>query len=121
MRKITLTVLLGIAVAAVASVSPLTWKSTSLDLGSVKAGASQAIAFEFTNESDSPVYIQEAKGSCGCTKVEFPKEAIAPGATASITASFQSSKVGVFKKNIKIKTSSSEAYTYLYFSGEVVL
>ncbi|MEQ8583985.1 MAG: DUF1573 domain-containing protein [Marinoscillum sp.] len=121
MRKITLTIMLGIAVAAIASVSPLTWKSTTLDLGTVKAGTSQAIAFEFTNESESPVYIQEAKGSCGCTKVEYPREAIAPGSTASITASFQSSKVGMFKKNIKIKTSTSDEYTYLYFSGEVVL
>lgn len=114
-------ILLGVAVAAVAAVSPLEWKSTSIELGAVKAGESQNLEFEFTNESNEAVTILEAKGSCGCTNVKFPKSAIEPGETASISATFSSKKEGVFKKNIKIRTSASEEYTYLHFSGEVVL
>ncbi|WP_421874736.1 DUF1573 domain-containing protein [Marinoscillum sp.] len=122
MKKVSLIIMLGIAVAALAAISPsITWKTTLLDLGEVKAGISQDIAFEFTNNGDQPLTILEAKGSCGCTNVKFPKEAISPGETASITATFLSKKEGVFKKNIKIKTSSSEEYTYLFFKGEVVL
>lgn len=112
--------MLGIAVAAVAAVSPVTWKETSLDLGKVKTNVATPIAFEFVNSGNEEVTILEAKGSCGCTEVSYPKTSIAPGESASITASFKSGKVGTFKKNIKIKTSASEDYTLLYFSGEVV-
>ena len=112
--------MMGIVVAAVASVGPITWSSTSLDLGQVSAGSSTPIEFEFTNTGDEAVTILDAKGSCGCTQVSYPKEAILPGESARITASFSSKKAGTFKKNIKITTSVSEEPTYLYFSGEVV-
>ncbi len=113
--------MLGIAVAAIAAVNPLSWKSTSMDLGEVKSGVSHQLEFEFTNESAQPITILDAKGSCGCTNVAYPKETIAPGKSASIKATFTSTKAGTFKKNIKIKTSASEEYTYLHFKGEVVL
>ena len=112
--------MLGIAVAVMASVSPIKWKSTSIDLGQVAKNEVKELSFEFTNETGAPITILEAKGSCGCTKVGYPQGAIAPGETASITANFSTGKVGAFKKNIRIKTSESEEYTYLYFTGEVV-
>ncbi|MFY0605621.1 MAG: DUF1573 domain-containing protein [Cyclobacteriaceae bacterium] len=121
MRKVTMILCLGIAVAAAAaSMGPINWSSTNVVLGEVKSGESKALDFEFTNESEEAITILEAKGSCGCTNVNYPKTEIAPGETASISASFSSKKAGVFKKNIKIKTTASEEYTYLYFSGEVV-
>ena len=121
MKKVTFIIMLGIAVAAVAAVSPLSWKTTSLDLGEVKAVGSKNLEFEFTNETAEAITILDAKGSCGCTNVQYPKGAIEPGATASISATFISKNTGVFKKNIKIKTSASEEFTYLHFNGEVVL
>ncbi|MEQ9307032.1 MAG: DUF1573 domain-containing protein [Marinoscillum sp.] len=121
MKKVTMVILLGIAVAAVAAVNPLEWKSTKIELGAVKAGESHSINFEFTNEGLEPVLILEAKGSCGCTNVKYPKTEIGPGESASISATFTSKKAGVFNKNIKIRTSASEDYTYLHFSGEVIL
>ncbi len=120
MRKVSMILCLGIAVAAVAAVSPLKWSSTNLELGEVNAGEIKALDFRFTNESDEALTILEAKGSCGCTDVKYSKNEIAPGESAAIRASFTSSKAGMFKKNIKIKTTASEEYTYLYFSGEVV-
>ena len=120
MKKVTMILCLGIVVAAAAAVNPLNWRTTKMDLGEVSVGVAKSLTFEFTNTSDEAVTILEAKGSCGCTNVQFPKEEIAPGSTASISASFTSSKVGMFKKNIKIKTSASEEYTYLNFQGEVI-
>ncbi len=120
MRKITFIVMLGIAVAVIASVSPLKWKTTSIDLGKVSKNEIQKLNFEFTNNSASSIQILEAKGSCGCTKIEYPRETIKSGETASISANFQSGSLGAFKKNIRIKTSDSDEYTYLYFRGEVV-
>lgn len=120
MKKATFIILLGLAVAAVASVNSITWKSTTIDLGQVKAGETAKLNFDFTNNGNETVTILEAKGSCGCTNVSYPKYEIEPGASASISAEFTSHKAGLFKKNIKIKTSASEDYTYLNFQGEVV-
>ena len=120
MRKATFILMLGIAVAVMASATSISWKTTSINLGEVQKDEARALSFEFTNETMAPVQILEAKGSCGCTNVEYPKAAIQPGETASISASFRSGKVGAFKKNIRIKTSNSDELTYLYFTGEVV-
>lgn len=120
MRKATFVLLLGIAVAVVASVSPIEWKSTSIDLGQISKDEVAELSFEFTNNDDVAVRIIEAKGSCGCTNVDFSKGEIQPGETAFVTGKFKSGKLGAFKKNIRIKTSASEDYTYLHFKGEVV-
>lgn len=120
MKRVTSILLLGIAVAVVAGVTPLKWKTTTIELGQVEKNEVKELNFEFTNTTAASVKIIEAKGSCGCTDVKFPESEIQPGETASVSASFRSGKVGTFKKNIRIKTSESDEYTYLYFTGEVV-
>ncbi|MEP1096611.1 MAG: DUF1573 domain-containing protein [Cyclobacteriaceae bacterium] len=120
MKKTISILFLGIAVAVVAGISPLKWKATTMELGEVSVNESRDLSFEFTNTSSQSITILEAKGSCGCTNVQYPEQEIKAGETASITANFKSAKTGAFKKNIRIKTSESEEYTYLYFTGEVV-
>lgn len=120
MRKATFIVMLGIAVAVVAGMAPLKWKTTSIDLGQVSKDEVKELSFEFTNTSGETIRIIEAKGSCGCTNVKYPKGEIKAGESASISANFKSGKLGAFKKNIRIKTSDSDEYTNLYFNGEVV-
>ena len=112
--------MLGIAVAAVAAVNPLSWKTTTLQIGEVKIGEVVDLEFEFTNQSETPVTILEAKGSCGCTDVKITQGTINPGESSTITAKFNAKGEGAFNKNIRIKTSASEEYTYLYFSGTAV-
>ena len=120
MRKATFIVMIGIAVAVMASLTPISWKTTTINLGMVEKNEIRKLSFEFTNNSNESIQILEAKGSCGCTNVTFPKGEIASGETASITADFRSTKLGAFRKNIRIKTSTSDEFTYLYFNGEVV-
>jgi len=120
MKKTVSMLLLGIAVAVIAHVAPITWKSTNLDLGKVEVNETKKLSFEFTNTGDEPVRILEAKGSCGCTVVDFSKEEIKVGEAATIEANFKSSKVGMFKKTVKVKTTASDEYTVLWFTGEVV-
>ena len=120
MKKSISIIMLGIAVAAMAHVSSIKWKSTNLEIGEVKVNEVKALSFEFTNNGDQAVTILEAKGSCGCTVVDFPKGEIQPGEKATISANFKSAKVGVFKKNVKVRTTESEGYIQLAFSGEVV-
>lgn len=120
MKHILLTLGMVIAVAAVASIDALSWKVTSLDLGEVEVNESVDLSFEFTNTTSAPITILNAKGSCGCTQVEYPKEAITPGTSAKITGKFKSTKAGAFNKTIKITTSVSEEPTILSFKGTVL-
>ncbi|MBV6643987.1 MAG: DUF1573 domain-containing protein [Cyclobacteriaceae bacterium] len=115
------TLFLGIAVAVVAGMAPsITWTTMEIDLGTVTKDEKKSFTFEFTNESLQAVTILEAKGSCGCTVVDYEKAPIEPGASAGITAEFRSGKTGVFRKNIQVRTSDSPEFTTLYFTGSVV-
>lgn len=119
MKKSISIILLGIAVAAVAHVSSITWKTTTLELGTIKPNEVKELTFEFTNTGSEAVRILEAKSSCGCTVTDFTKEEIQPGESASIKANFKSGKVGAFRKSVQVKTTASDEYVQLYFSGEV--
>ena len=120
MKKSLSIILLGLTVAVLAHVGSVSWKTTSKDLGKVKVNELTELSFEFTNSGTNSIQILEAKGSCGCTVVDYSKESIEPGASATITATFKSSKVGMFNKSIKVKTTASDEYEVLRFSGEVV-
>ena len=82
---------------------------TEYDFGTVDQGAVVEHVFTFTNSGSEPLVISNAKGSCGCTVPEWPKEPIAPGATGEITVKFdskgkknaQNKKVTIIIKNAK--------------------
>lgn len=110
---------MAIAIVAMSNSSHLMWVETTQKLGEVKINELKELKFVFMNKGYESVKILEAVGSCSCTVVEFPNEEISPGSRATIKAKFRSSTPGSFRKSIKIKTSDSENYTYLHFSGIV--
>ena len=62
------------------------------DFGRLKEGEKREFNFEFTNTGKEDLYIENCKGSCGCTVPEWPKEAIKPGQSAAINVKFDSTK-----------------------------
>ncbi len=62
------------------------------DFGRMKEGEKREYDFAFTNTGKEDLYIEDCKGSCGCTVPEWPKEAIKPGQSASINVKFDSTK-----------------------------
>ena|SRR5690606_9770438 len=85
----------------------LTFEETSYDFGDLPAGAKVDHYFKFTNTGKSPLIIKDAKGSCGCTVPQFPKEPIAPGATDSIKVSFDAGKFqGKQSKTVTLTTNT---------------
>ena len=54
------------------------------DFGDIKQKTENTKIFKFSNEGKEPLVITNAKGSCGCTVPEYPKEPIAPGASGEI-------------------------------------
>jgi hypothetical protein len=67
-----------------------------------------------------PLVIETAKGSCGCTVPEFPKEAIAPGGSGYIKVKFNSKgKVGHNSKKVTIIANTEPISTVLTITAQV--
>ncbi len=81
------------------------------DYGTIEQGGDGTCEFEFKNTGTAPLIIQTAKGSCGCTVPSFPKEPIAPGATASIKVKYDTNRVGPINKNVTITSNASNEPT----------
>ena len=95
---------------------------TSIDGGKVIEGEKFVYDFKFTNTGKSPLKINQAKASCGCTATKPPQESIAPGETGVITATFNSKgRPGRQSKTITVRSNDIENSTVvLRFTVEVV-
>jgi hypothetical protein len=86
----------------------MTFDKTIHDFGTIREGERVETIFSFTNTGKSDLVIVDARGSCGCTVPEYPKNTpIAPGASAQIRVSFDSSN----KPNLQQKTVTISANT----------
>lgn len=89
--------------------------------GVIDEGTKVEHVFTFENTSDEPLIISNAKGSCGCTVPQWPKEAIAPGDVASFTVIFNSkNKKGPRKQKVTITANTNPAQTFVYLKGKVL-
>ena len=80
-----------VAMADSSSYTTMQWlDSTTQDLGKIKEGSVVEISWKFKNTGNKPLIIAEARGTCGCTIADKPKEPIAPGKEGVIKARFNS-------------------------------
>jgi len=78
--------------------------------------------FELTNVGEEPLVISDAKGSCGCTVPNWPKDPILPGETAQILVKFNSKgKRGKQSKRVTITANTEPAQTFLTIKGEILV
>ena len=83
------------------------FKESSHDFGDVKQDSENIFTFTFTNTGKEPLLIENAKGSCGCTVPEYPKEPIAAGGTGEIKVVYKPGK----QKDIQTKSVTVVANT----------
>ncbi len=104
-------------------VSVLQWNQDTHNFGTIDYNKPVTGQFVMTNTTNAPIIIKDAKGSCGCTGTNFPKEAIMPGETATITATYNAKNIGPFKKTVTVTTSADKKDskgTVLHITGEVI-
>src|SRR5690606_10238828 len=68
----------------------MTFNELEWDFGTIQEGAVVEHTYEFVNNGEAPLIIQEAKPSCGCTVPDWSKEPIPVGGKGYIKASFDS-------------------------------
>ncbi len=99
----------------------MTFAIDEYDFGKVKAGEQVTHEYPFTNTGKENLIISNAKGSCGCTVPQWPKEPIAPGKTGVIKVVFDSkSKSGPQSKRVTITANTNPPQSFLTIKGEVI-
>ena len=69
----------------------MTFDKLSHDFGTINEGDVVETVFTLTNTGTSDLIILNARGSCGCTVPDYPKDQpIAPGHSAEVTVKFDS-------------------------------
>ncbi len=90
------------------------------DYGTIKQGESPETIFKFTNTGNEPLIIETAKGSCGCTVPEWPKDPIAPGGKGEIKVQFNSAgKSGDQSKSVTLTANTDPLNTVLTIKAKV--
>ncbi len=96
------------------------FNESEFNFGKVKAGENVEHEYVFKNTGKEPLIISNAKGSCGCTVPEWPKEPVAPGGTGKIKVHFDSKgKSGPQTKQVTITANTDPPQTIIYIKGEV--
>jgi cyclophilin family peptidyl-prolyl cis-trans isomerase len=91
------------------------------DYGIIKYNADPYCVFEFKNTGNEALLITEARGSCGCTVPEWPKEPIAPGATGMLKVTYDTKRVGSFQKSVTITSNAvNDPVKVVNIKGEVL-
>jgi len=94
------------------------------DWGTIMDGEKMTHVFKFKNTGNEPLVITNAKGSCGCTVPEWPRDAIAPGKSGEIKVVYDSKGKGApggkdDTKRVTINANVEGGEMYLTIKGKV--
>ena len=92
----------------------------TINFGEIIQGKDKNIEFIIQNTGTGNLIITNAKASCGCTKLEYPKEIIKPGNKERIKVTFNSNKIGEQKKKITLTTNATPSIKILIIEGMVL-
>lgn len=91
------------------------------NFGKIDEGTVAKHDFTFTNTGDSPLIITNAKGSCGCTVPEWPREPIQPGETGTIHVEFNSrGRTGNQTKQVTLNANTVPNTKVLRIQAQVI-
>lgn len=109
-----------VSISAPSTTPKANFKVNSHDFGEVLQGTSLSHTFTFKNTGSTPLVLEKVKPSCGCTAVDYTKEALKPGEEGFVTVGYDATKVGFFSKKVSLKFKGDEDFVYLTFNGVTV-
>lgn len=105
---------------AVENPTTLSWNKMEHDFGKVKKESQNNYEFTFKNTGSNPLVINSAKGSCGCTVPEYPKEPVMPGDEAKIVITYTAgTAAGETEKLVTIDANTEPRTTTLKIKANV--
>lgn len=76
--------------------------------------------FEFRNVSKTPIIIDNARPSCGCTIPTWSEEPVLPDSVGVLEVEYDARDLGYFKKKVKVYFSGQRKAEILYLEGWTV-
>jgi hypothetical protein len=121
-------VLIAFAAALTANVfaqqkgASISFKEDKFDFGKIKeADGLVNHVFEFTNTGATPLLVQNAEPSCGCTTPDWTRQPVMPGAKGFVKATYNpDGRPGSFEKEIKITSNADRPMVVLKITGTVI-
>jgi hypothetical protein len=100
------------------------YAETTFDFGEVTEGEKVRHVYKFTNTGNEPLIISNAKGSCGCTVPDWPREPIAVGEAGEIVVEFDTKGKGSAEgkpqtKRVTVTANTDPVNTFLTITGKV--
>jgi hypothetical protein len=84
-------------------------------------GGNVETKFVITNTGNNPLLISEAKGSCGCTVPDYPRDPIQPGESRDILVSFDpAGKEGAQNKTVTIMANTEPSTTVINLRSNII-
>ena len=122
MKKVFLffAAILVFSVASHAQKAAIKFESVDVDFGKITQGKPVTKVFKFTNTGKEPLILGTVTASCGCTTPVWTKEPIMPGATGTVSATFNAGVMGPFNKPVTVPSNAENGTMYLTLKGEVV-
>jgi hypothetical protein len=97
------------------------WATKEINLGDLHQGNPQKATFTFTNTGNVPITINNAKGTCGCTNVNWTKEPVKPGEKGFVEATYNAANAGAFTKTVTVNINDiAEGTITLTIKGNVI-
>jgi hypothetical protein len=75
--------------------------------------------FTFRNTGKTPLVLTHVKSTCGCTVPEWPEEPIKAGGKGTIRVTYDTKRVGTFRKSIYVYSNAGNGVQKLLISGRV--
>lgn len=97
----------------------MTFENTIVDYGAIEQNSDPLRIVEFTNTGTEPLVISNARGSCGCTVPDWPKQPIMPGETSKIEIRYDTKRLGKINKTVTLTTNESGANHVLKVIGQI--
>lgn len=121
MKKLLIMTMMLFAIVTTASAqAQIKFDKVSYDFGTFSENnAVQHATFTFTNVGKSPLVINQAVASCGCTVPKYTQKPIAPGQKGEINVTYNGAGKfpGHFKKMVTVRTNGVPEMTRLYVEG----
>ena len=90
---------------------------TTIDFGIFPKSEKQERSFVLTNTGNQVLVIQDVTTSCGCTKVEYSKEPVRPGASLELKVIYEAEQAEHFNKAITVYCNAENSPLRLTIKG----
>lgn len=99
----------------------IVFEKTSHDYGVIFAGDNGEVVFNFKNEGNTPLVINNVVASCGCTVPKWSKNPIMPKQSGDIKVEYNTNIIGDIKRSITVSTNDPDKpRIVLILTGKIV-